>query len=262
MRKIRFLSLNIGNPSIERAKRQCEWLLEREEDIFVLTETKESKGCLYIEDFFRQYGYDLFSFQATTSYQVEFPHSQTGDLGVMIISKYPIVQKSNYFKREGIYFSRQIEVEICIEKARLNIVGLYVPSRNRTEEKILRKRKFIEGIENYLKETYHENRIIMGDLNVLERNHKPHYSTFFSWEYDFYDSIVNNGYVDAFRHISPGEQEYSWVGRTKDGYRYDYCFVSSDLEAKILDCSYVHKTREIRITDHSAITMTLNIGDT
>lgn len=259
MKKIYFLSLNVGNPSIERAKKQCEWLLNRKEDIFVLTETKESKGCLYIEDYFKQYRYNLFTFQSAISYEVNFPHSQTGDLGVMIISKYPIIKTINYFLKESIYFSRQTEVEIQIENEKINIVGLYVPSRDRTEEKIYRKRKFIDNIENYLKDSCHNNRIIMGDLNILEKNHKPHYSTFFEWEYDFYDNIIKNGYVDAFRYIAPHKQEYSWVGRTQDGYRYDYCFVSSNLKTNILDCRYVHETREIRITDHSAITVALNI---
>lgn len=260
MREISFLSLNIGNPSIERAKKQCEWLISREEDVFVLTETKESKGCLYIEDFFRQYGYDLFSLEAFRSYEVQFPHSQTGDLGVMIISKYPILKRKNYFSEESIYFSRQTEVDIDIDGKQINIVGLYVPSRNRTEEKVIRKRKFVDEIEIYLKKTCSKNRVILGDLNVLERSHKPHYSTFFSWEYDFFDNIIGNGYIDAFKYLNPFRQEHSWVGRTKDGYRYDYCFVSSDLVTQVKECRYVHETRESRITDHSAITMTLDFS--
>jgi len=59
-KEIKILSLNIGNPSLERAKRQCEWLKERPEDIFVLTETKCSGGCEYIENFFFQYGFQYF----------------------------------------------------------------------------------------------------------------------------------------------------------------------------------------------------------
>ena len=36
-KSVSFLSLNIGNPSLERAKKQCRWLEKREEDVFVLT---------------------------------------------------------------------------------------------------------------------------------------------------------------------------------------------------------------------------------
>ena len=47
-KSVSFLSLNIGNPSLERAKKQCRWLEKREEDVFVLTETKVSQGCAWI----------------------------------------------------------------------------------------------------------------------------------------------------------------------------------------------------------------------
>ena len=39
------LTLNIGNPSPDRARRQLAWLVRREEDVLVLTETRASAGC-------------------------------------------------------------------------------------------------------------------------------------------------------------------------------------------------------------------------
>jgi exodeoxyribonuclease III len=35
--------------------------------------------------------------------------------------------------------------------------------------------------------------------------------------------------ADAFRHLHPHACEYSWVGRTGDGYRYDHAFCSQAL---------------------------------
>ena len=46
--KLSLLTLNIGNPSLERAKKQCEWLTKRPEDVFVLTETKNSQPELFM----------------------------------------------------------------------------------------------------------------------------------------------------------------------------------------------------------------------
>lgn len=255
--KIKLLSLNIGNPSLERAKRQCEWLKERPEDVFVLTETKNSKGCAYIEEFFLQYGYDLFSFESLTNYNVNFPKSQTGDLGVMIISKYPIKVVTNLFEQDSIYFSRQTEVLIWVKETVLSVVGLYVPSRDRSPEKVERKRKFINSCQEFLNEVEGVKRIIMGDLNVLDREHIPHYKTFYEWEYNFYDEFLKSGYVDVYKHCNPKIQDYSWVGRTNDGYRYDYCFVSEDLREGILNCEFLHETRINKLTDHSAIIMEL-----
>lgn len=102
-----------------------------------------------------------------------------------------------------------------------------------------------------------KNMVIMVDFNILDRDHRPHYSNFFEWEYAFYDALIALNYRDAFRYCYPGRQEYSWVGRTNDGYRYDYCFVSGALEKNILHCDYIHESREIRITDHSAISVEL-----
>lgn len=258
-KRVSILSLNIGNPSPERAKIQCEWLKKRPEDVFVLTETKDSRGCSSIADFFLQYGRDLFSLDTSIDYNVVFPRSSTGDLGVMIVSKHPIIKKNNFFEENNIFYARQLETVISFEDRLLNIVGLYVPSRDRSEDKVNRKRSFINSIEKYIKESENSSKVIMGDLNILEREHIPHYSTFFEWEYNFYDNIRSEGYIDAYKYCNKGRQEHSWVGRTNDGYRYDYGFVSSDLKENIISCRYIHETRSDGLTDHSAIVIELDI---
>ncbi|MEY8410211.1 endonuclease/exonuclease/phosphatase family protein [Lachnospiraceae bacterium 62-26] len=258
-KRIDILSLNIGNPSLERAKRQCDWLKERSEDVFVLTETRESQGCGYIKEYFRQYGYDLFSMGTSLGYSVNAPISRTGELGVIIISRCKIRSNVSFFSEESIYFSRMVESVIKAGERELDIVGLYVPSRDRSDAKIRRKREFIDGVIKYLDRSRRKNRIIIGDFNVLDRKHIPHYSNYFEWEYGFFDQLETLGYVDAFRYLYPDGQEYSWVGRTDDGYRYDHCFVSVELKEHLLNCEYIHETRKLRLTDHSAITLGLAI---
>lgn len=258
-KKISFLSLNIGNPSLERARKQCEWLDKRSEDVFILTETKNSQGCSYIEDFFLQYGYDLFSINSPLDFNVSFPKSKTGDLGVMIVSKHQIVKSISLFKDDSIFYSRQLETIISTDNLQISVVGLYVPSRDRSDEKILRKKSFIDNIERFITGSENVPRVIMGDLNILDRNHIPHYSTFFEWEYSFYDKIIYEGYIDAYKYCNHEKQEYSWVGKTNDGYRYDYAFVSKNLRDSISGCKYIHDTRQNGLTDHSAIVMELEI---
>jgi len=48
-------------------------------------------------------------------------------------------------------------------------------------------------------------------------------------------------------------QEYSWIGRTGDGYRYDHCFVSHGLLSLINECRYLHEPRNFKLSDHSAM---------
>ncbi len=259
MDSIRIMSLNIGNPSLIRAARQCEWLSMRNEDVFVLTETKNSRGCSYIEDFFLNRSNTIFNQNSGIEYDVSFPRSVTGDLGVMIISKHRIAETRYIFDNNSIFYSRQVESFINYKDMSLKIMGLYVPSRDRSERKVQRKKDFIDRITQDINSFRNSGSFIIGDFNILDRNHTPHYSTFYKWEYDFYDDIIKCGYNDAYRYCNPTTNDYSWVGRTGDGYRYDYCFVSNCLIQNVISCSFEHETRNLKLSDHSAITIELGL---
>lgn len=251
--KLKLLTMNIGNPSIDRARLQAKWLEERDEDIFVLTETKNSSGCNFIEDYFMQYGFDLLTMGSDKRYSVFFPKSTTGDLGVMIISRIPIKNTYTIFEPSSIYYSRLAACDFVFNDKDIRLIGLYVPSRDQSEEKILRKKNFCVEVTKHIQTIKTLPAIICGDLNILDRNHKPHYSTFLEWEYNFYDFFIKEDFEDCFKCCYPDVQEYSWVGRTGDGYRYDYFFMSNDLKSQITDCSYLHETRKNKLTDHSSV---------
>ena len=57
MSLLKVMTLNIGNPSLQRVQKQIDWLETRDEDVFVLTETKLSQGCLYLEEYFGEVGF-------------------------------------------------------------------------------------------------------------------------------------------------------------------------------------------------------------
>ena len=52
MQNLSIFTWNIANPSPERAAKQAEWIRKRKEDIFVLTEIKTSRGCLFLKKYF------------------------------------------------------------------------------------------------------------------------------------------------------------------------------------------------------------------
>ena len=262
MKSLKIMTLNIGNPSLKRVQRQIEWLENRDEDIFVLTETKLSDGCLFLEQHFGEDGATLFDLNKKAEFHVYFPKSCTGDLGVMVLSRFPIVKTNTCFAENDPFYSRMVDVVIDFYGREIGIMGLYVPSRDSSPEKIERKKNFVIQYLLHLKQisaACNMPYLICGDLNILERTHAPHYKNFLKWEYDFYDRFAHFGYTDAFRFLYPTTNEYSWVGRTNDGYRYDHCFISKKLEAHLVNCSYIHETRKISITDHSAMTMTIQI---
>ncbi len=239
---------NIANPSEERAVKQGEWLRKRSESVFVLTETKNSKGCLFLEKYFRAYGFN-----------VAFSKPKGKEYGVMIISKHPL-QESDFSNSINFLKARIAATKINFSGKVLEVIGTYVPSRDVSQEKIKKKKRFLKILQETLNKSLFSNtRVFCGDFNVLEPDHNPHYRFFEKWEYDFYQCFNNHQLVDSFRHLNPNSREYSWVGRTGDGYRYDHCFISNDLLPSLKGCYYLHEPREKRLSDHSAIVMELGV---
>jgi len=79
------------------------------------------------------------------------------------------------------------------------------------------------------------------------------------FEFGLLTGLEAQGFVDAHLRCAPGQQIYSWVGRTGEGYRYDYLHVGQALADRIDGCAYLHETREQRLTDHAAATLDLGI---
>lgn len=260
MKDLSVLTINIGNPSKVRALSQVKWLEGRKEDVLVLTETKNSDGCEYIANYFKHPNVDLFSPEIKGSYYVYYPKSKTGDLGVMIISRIPFERTYSLFDSSHRFYARFAACDIVFNQTRICILGLYVPSRDSSEVKINRKKAFCVDVANFIKNNSQNNCIICGDLNIIERSHIPHYPFFQEWEYRFYDFFLKQRFIDAYKYHNPSLNDYTWVGRTNDGYRYDYFFVSDSIIDKVTDCFIVHETRTInRITDHSAVSMKLEL---
>ncbi|RBO91354.1 endonuclease/exonuclease/phosphatase family protein [Nocardia puris] len=241
------LTLNIQNPSPQRAERQIHWLAGRDDDVIVLTETKGSTGCRLIADTFTAAGFD-----------VHYPVPDAGDYGVMVISRLP-TNASDFGDRIGYLPARALGVVIETSHGRIEIIGAYVPSRDASAEKTARKRKWLHACLTGLT-TRSGPTAFIGDLNVLEPDHDPRYRFFADFEYDFYRRITTDGGLDdAFRALHPDLTEYSWVGRTGDGYRYDHLHMSRDLTATLLECNYLHAPRLDRLTDHSALAARLAV---
>jgi exodeoxyribonuclease-3 len=232
---------NVCNPSLERARKQVEWLKQEKFDILLLTETKNSEGCNYIEKYFKAQGYHIY-----------FPKPEGSEYGIIFISKFPFKSGilSNNFSS-----SRIGSIQLTESLSDLEILGTYIPN-NREKG----KQDFIQNISKVLsQEVPKKSFIFCGDFNILEPDHVPHYSKFEDWEYGFYNHLKSLELSDAFRVCNPDANEYSWVGRTGEGYRYDHCFVSKDLVLIINNCYYNHEPRINKLSDHSCLIITLSI---
>jgi exodeoxyribonuclease-3 len=242
------LTVNIGAASPERARQLLAWLAGRPEDILMLTETSAGPGTEYLLDQFRHAGYAV----------VKTPDAD-GERGSALISRVALLRELTE-DLSAISVPCRIAGAVLDSEPTIAVLGVYVPSRDRSVAKTDRKQRFIQSlIDTYdqLPPDLARRTVIGGDYNVIARTHHPLHPGFLPFEFGLLDSLRSRGLVDIHDQLSPGVQAHSWIGRTGDGYRYDYLHVSQDLAHLATTCAYLHETREQKLTDHAAVTITL-----
>ena len=242
--ELRMVTQNISGPSMARAERLLYFFEEVDADVLVLTETRPMPGTEFLLKTFRDSGYSV----------VTSPISRS-ERGVALVHRLADVTALLPHKVD---LSHRVAVARMDAEPRLTVVGTYVPSRDASQPKITRKRLFLAQLTEFLSTlATREELILVGDLNVIHREHVPRYPAFRALEYDFLEGLRDHGLVDIFAQLHPGVQAYSWIGRTGDGYRYDYVFVSKSLASHVVDCEYLNEPREERISDHAGVLLTL-----
>jgi exonuclease III len=71
-----------------------------------------------------------------------------------------------------------------------------------------------------------------------------------------FQSVLDSGFVDAWRRFHGDQQEYSYLTHGK-AYRIDHALASRSLLPRVRSCDYVH---EERMSDHSALVLEIDLG--
>ncbi len=239
--RLGILTLNLANPSASRASRLLEWLSARQEQILVLSETGTGTGTRA-----------LLKRLAGAGWDVRTSEPPEGERGVAIATSLHAAPRCVDVVEYLPWRAEQLAIE------GLEVIGLYVPSRDESPEKVRRKRRFCEAVSAYLKARQPGPAVLIGDLNVIESTHRPHYGVFRDWEYRFYDELSVRGYLDAYRQLHPEGMDHSWIDYEGRGYRFDHVFLSVELADRIEDCRYDHAPREAELSDHAALVLHLD----
>ncbi|TDC02981.1 endonuclease/exonuclease/phosphatase [Nonomuraea longispora] len=243
------MTVNIGAAGLDRAELLLRWLAERDDDVILLTETSAGPGTAYLLEQFRRAGY------------ITVNTPDDGDRGAALVSRVSLTaHEPDAFEQVSI--PARVAAAALDTSPRTWWVSVYVPSRDRSADKTARKEEFITSLLKTIEQFQPEERdrmVIGGDYNVITSDHRPLHPGFLPFEFALLDTLSAEGFIDAHARCAPGSQPYSWIGRTGDGYRYDYFHVGPELGERLRDCAYLHETREQRLTDHAAVELYLNV---
>lgn len=246
--EMRLLIWNVANPSLDRARKQFEWLTNTKANVIILTEAKSSAGCYYLKESFENIGFKVF-----------FSRAPDDRYSVLVAEK-GFDSKRHCLDIE--FLPERIQaIKLQTFMGRIILIGLYVPSRGPRESRNVDKRKFQDQIIRLLGSFRNcdvkHDLLAGGDLNVIPPNHEPRYSLFADWEYQFYNAFLELGMSDGYKYAQPNGQEHSWIGKSGDGYRFDHFFLSNRLLQYVKRCNFIHEVRDTRLSDHSALYLML-----
>lgn len=256
---MRIISWNVNGLRAIVKKGGFDWLLNESPDIFCIQEVKaESKQ---LEP----------SICNPTEYLSYFDHSKLrkGYSGVAVYTKNK-PNKVEYglgipeFDQEGRFLALFFENFV--------VLNVYFPNGGGGPDRLSFKLKYYDEFLKYvnsLKENGYEI-VFCGDINTahtpidLARPKENEKNTgFLPIERAWLDKVVENGYIDVFRHFYPeAKDKYTyWDMKTfarerNVGWRIDYFFVSKNLIKKV-ETAKIHEN--ILGSDHCPIELVLNM---
>lgn len=246
-RALRALTFNIGAAAPVRAGAILRWLDGRDDDVIVLTETSAGRGTSLLVEGLRRRGYATFG------------SADAPDRGALLATRLGVADVLDL----GVTLPWRAPAIVLDTSPRIAVVGVYVPSRDRTAPKVARKEAFIRsllaGVER-LPDALRRDLMLVGDYNAVPRDHVPRIGGFLPYEYEFHAELQRLGLSSA-HVVRPGRsQPHSWIGRTGNGYLYDYFHLGPTLQPRVTRCAYLHGPRERRLSDHAAVAVRLGLG--
>ncbi len=153
------------------------------------------------------------------------------------------------------------------------LFNIYFPNGQMSDERLAYKLRFYEWFLCYARSLRDQGKslVITGDFNTAHneidlKNPGPNSnrSGFLRIERDILDRMIQDGYVDTFRHFYPDTIKYSWwsyrfnARKNNAGWRIDYVFVTRDLIDKgRIDTAFINN--DILGSDHCPVGITIQV---
>lgn len=265
------LTLNLANPPESRASALLEWLWHRPEDVLVLTELGPGRGCDLVEAVCRRAGHAVHVSDRTS-------------LGVMVVGRDTPV-RADPVPPPAVLPGRVCPVVVGTGESGIRLAGVYGaasdPVRYAGSAQRARKREWLGVFDSWVS-TWLGGRpgaardlagdaalddaldapggVVLGDLNLVDPLHDSALPYVLAEETQIYHALGDeHGLTDAFRRCRPDDLSPSWVDHSGVGCRYDHAFVTTVLVGALRDCALVPEPRLEGLTDHSALTLVLDL---
>ena len=244
------MTLNVSRPTGDRARPLLEYLWHRSEDVLVLTEVGRGAGSDLIAAVCKQAGYQVND-------------SRSGGYGVLVVTRRGTSVVDEGFPRPQLMPGRVASVDW---NGRVRIVGVYGPAsdpvRYSSQKQRQRKREWLRSFDSALDAVdFTTPTLLIGDPNLVTPGHPDRLPYVLVEETEFYRSLTSrHGLIDAYAAANPGDAAPTWLDHSGVGCRYDHAFVTPDLVQSVQDCRLDHTPRTGALTDHSALTITLDLG--
>lgn len=228
---MKLLTLNIRHGGGSRIKEIIQYLNNIiDHEVIVLTEFRSNKNSN-----------ELFKFFETKGFYVSFHSIEPNINTVLIASK----MKAKTLNTDNLG-DHQHRI-LYKEYENFRLMGCYFPQKKE-------KAKVFDYILNNLGE---DPLIVIGDFNTGKHLIDERGTSFYCSEY--LSTLEENQMVDAFRKINGAVREYSWYSNSGNGFRIDHIFISKQIQSRIEECGYDHLPRDQKISDHSAMFVTLDL---
>lgn len=244
--ELRLIALNMESPSLERARRQIEWLYETGRNVLVMTEMKIGDGSRHIVK-------DLESSGFTVTQPQTGPEDRYATL---------VATKGYEVRPVALSFhtARMVAARLTTHFGELNVIGLYSLTNGMSAESSRNRRAFqeqvVEALRLRLAAEPDVPLLVAGDYNILEPGHQPPSTLFEEHDYEFYRALIALGLVDGYRRIQPDGRDLTWYG-PQGGQLLDYALMSPGTGDRLAECRFDHFTRSSKLSDHAALMLTV-----
>lgn len=210
-------------------------LLEHDADVVVLTEYRRTVGG-QIRAVLDDHGW---------RHQVSTEPAE-GVNGILIASRWPLE-------------IRQVEdaqapgrlLQAVLPQVDTTIIAAHVPDRSSPRARTGCWRALL-GLARACRAA---DAIVLGDFNTGRHRLDEAGATFNCTA--LLGELAAMGYADAWRLLNPDGKEYSWRSSAGNGFRIDAAYVSPSLRPRVCSACYSHAERENRVSDHSALLLSL-----